>query len=840
MQERRRDIIILSSGPILGAAVGAVTNLITSAWSWWLFLGLVLLVTLAAAATVVTSAPRRSSPANSGNLSSLARRVSTLPARTAVFVDRGRELDRFSGQIKQSTGSVGRPVIYMITGRPGSGKTALATQAAHRIADHYPDAQLFFSFHSHSGEASRLDAHDILINALTVLAPDSLHRVLGMDQLSARWRSDTSGKRMLVVLDDVADLTQATPLLPNSSGCVVIVTGREMIPGIDPDVHIDLGGLSADDAMKMIKEITLRASQVVDDAVLRSLARVYTLPLSIRHVADRLVSGPADRIRVPVSDHEASRDPTSAFRATITSLAEAEQLVFRRAALYPGTHATGATVGALAGIPADDADAALTTLHARGLIGKPDPYGYQFHDLIRAVALEYSDVSDTDADRASARSRLFELTTETLVELNMLINSLPRTDNVVRHSVRTSVAQDEFAALAWLEHYFEDMRAITRLAISHGWPETWRLTGGLSYFMRIRRNVPQAIELNESALQIAVTGGDDLGTAVSHLEIGILQRVISNTPVAQEHINVALPIFIARNDILGEAGCYLERNTIYHYLSRYRDALNSAEQAIQLFEQAENRRGIADANGALGMLNRLLGDYRTALPYLDRALATFVNIGNWRSQAWILIELGTVDRQVGRYEQAAERFVQSRELYDRADDRNGRAWADRELGIVFRMTGNLQEAERILGRSLAVFTEIGSKRNTADASIELATLHRSTGDLALAQQEAMLALEIYQGIGDIRGATWSEIELSVIERSSDYSSSLRRLEGALSVYKQIGDRSGLARTYFELGMAAIMRNDAKVAREYLSTALSIYEAIESPEADVARAQLAVL
>jgi tetratricopeptide (TPR) repeat protein len=838
VRERRRDKVILSLGPILGAAVGAITNLITSAWSWWLFLALILLVSLAAAATVAASAPRRNSLGVSGKVSP-ARQISTLPARTAVFVNRSRELGRFA-TFESSAATAGRPVVYMITGRPGSGKTALATQAAHRLAEHYPDAQLFFGFHSHSGTASRLGAHDVLIDALAVLSPEPVHRSLNMHQLSALWRSDTNGRRMLLVFDDVADLAQAAPLLPNSSGCVVIITGRQMVPGIDPDVHIDLGDLSNADAMAMIREITLRSSQVVDDAVIDSLARVYTLPLSVRHVADRLVSGSIDRIRGLMTDHEGSGDPTRAFRATIASLTEAEQLVFRRAALYPGTHATGATVGALAGIAADEADAALVTLHNLGLVGKPDPDGYQFHDLVRGIALEYLDASDTDAERADARHRLFELTIEILAELNVLINALPRTDTAVGYGVKANIARDEYTALEWYERYFEDMRAIARLAIEYEWYGTWKIACKLSYFMRIRRSVPQAIELIESALQIALTGGDDLGRAVCHLEIGILQRVVGSYVSAQEHVNAALPIFTARSDILGQAGCFLELNTNYHLLSRYKDALESALKALPLFERAGNMRGIAEATAALGMLNRLLGNYRSAWPYLERALAIFADIGSHRNRAWILIELGTVDRQLGRYEQAIGRFTQSRELYDRADDRNGRAWADRELGIAFRMTGNYQEAELKLNRSLEVFTGIGRMRNFADTSIELATLHRLTGELAQARQEAVNALDIYQGIGNIRGASWAEIELSVIERPDDHSSAVRRLERVLSVYTEMGDQSGLARTYFELGAAAIAVNNSKVARDHLNAALSIYETIGSPEADNARAQLATL
>ncbi|CAL9293240.1 hypothetical protein [Streptomyces sp. SudanB52_2052] len=45
---RRREVLLLAAGTVLGAAVGALTNLVTATWNWWLFGALLLLVTLAA------------------------------------------------------------------------------------------------------------------------------------------------------------------------------------------------------------------------------------------------------------------------------------------------------------------------------------------------------------------------------------------------------------------------------------------------------------------------------------------------------------------------------------------------------------------------------------------------------------------------------------------------------------------------------------------------------------------------------------------------------------------------------------------------------------------------
>jgi hypothetical protein len=44
----RRRAIVLAAGPVLGAIAGALTNLVTARWNWWLFIALMVVVTAAA------------------------------------------------------------------------------------------------------------------------------------------------------------------------------------------------------------------------------------------------------------------------------------------------------------------------------------------------------------------------------------------------------------------------------------------------------------------------------------------------------------------------------------------------------------------------------------------------------------------------------------------------------------------------------------------------------------------------------------------------------------------------------------------------------------------------
>ena len=69
-----------------------------------------------------------------------------LPAMVRSFVGRQAELDMLDRLVKsgkEAAGTGGAVVISAIDGMGGVGKTTLAVHAAHRLADRYPDGQLF-------------------------------------------------------------------------------------------------------------------------------------------------------------------------------------------------------------------------------------------------------------------------------------------------------------------------------------------------------------------------------------------------------------------------------------------------------------------------------------------------------------------------------------------------------------------------------------------------------------------------------------------------------------------------------------------------------------------------
>lgn len=837
---RRREVLLLSSGPVLGAAVGAVTNLVTSTWSWWLFGALLVLISLASAgaALVPGGAPSRAGSTGQNP-------PCTLPLGTAVFAGRDRELRRLLDVGPPSSGS--RPLVCAITGRSGSGKTELAVQAAHLLAERYPAGQLFLGYRSHAAAAGRLDPLDALAALLVAVGAAQSPVSLGPAGMSEQWQAVVRHKPLLLVLDDVDDASQVLEVLPRSPHSLVLLTSRRMIPGIDADVHVAIDTLTTEAARSVLHTILRRGSRTVDDAVINDLAATYQLPLTVRHIADRIVAE-----HVPLGPRTGPDGPRlrgvglEPILATIQALEPSHRLVFRQAALHPGPHVTAEIAAALASLSLGDARRSLTVLHRQGLLVRPDPHGYRFHDLVRSMA-QPEDTVQNDEASAQARTRLFELMACSLKRANTFISApmeLPVPDSV---HAGPDVSMTEQQALEWLDHHFDDLRSVTRLAIECAWPNSWWLTAGLAYFMRIRRNLVQAEELNEAALEIALASGDLSGQAHCRAQLGTLHRVSGRYGSAESHCRTAMSIFADlssdeahRNQVRrNQAYCASELGVIQYHLARYADARDTTHQAVDLYRAVPDRRGEADGLGVIGLISRATGDYREAREAFTEAYTIFDGMKNHRNRAWMLIELGTIDRLAGDHHRALTRFSEALDIYSDAADRNGCAWARRERGIVQRCLGHYAEAASLLEAAWREFDDLGSPKNVADARVELGSLHRSMGDLAGARSHAQAAHDMYAGMNNRRGEVWAEVELGALDAAEgQLASAADRFGRARRIYEDIGDRSGKARVQLELGRLELARGDRAKARNHLNAALTLYTQLDAPQSADARDLLA--
>ncbi|MEU9031362.1 transcriptional regulator [Streptomyces sp. NPDC048383] len=212
------------------------------------------------------------------------------PAAPGDFTGRGTEL-------REVLGALGAGQDVVVTGAPGTGKSALALHAAERVRRDFPGGRLYADLRTADG--TPCPPRQALGWFLRALGVDE-HRIPdGVEERTALYRTLLAGRRVLVVLDNAADDTQVCPLLPGGGDSRTVVTGiRPGLAGLAGTRLVRLGPMTPAEATRFLARIVGPERLAADAA---SVARVAEycdrLPLALRIAAARL----ADRPHWPVS-----------------------------------------------------------------------------------------------------------------------------------------------------------------------------------------------------------------------------------------------------------------------------------------------------------------------------------------------------------------------------------------------------------------------------------------------------------------------------------------------------------------------------------------------------------
>ncbi|MEU7525031.1 NB-ARC domain-containing protein [Saccharothrix sp. NPDC042600] len=122
-------------------------------------------------------------------------------------------------------------VISAVDGAAGIGKTTLAVWWAHRVQDRFPDGTLYANLRGY-GPGDPATATEVLDGFLRALGARAERIPADVEARAGLFRSMLVGRRILIVLDNANSADQVRPLLPGSSGCVVVVTSRDSLTGL--------------------------------------------------------------------------------------------------------------------------------------------------------------------------------------------------------------------------------------------------------------------------------------------------------------------------------------------------------------------------------------------------------------------------------------------------------------------------------------------------------------------------------------------------------------------------------------------------------------------------------
>src|SRR5262249_13824221 len=181
-----------------------------------------------------------------------------LPRDVGGFAGRGQQLARLDGLLAAAGGEQPTAVVISaIAGTAGVGKTALAVRWAHRVRDRFPDGQLYVNLRGYDPDQPMSTA-EALARFLAALGVPSQDIPTDVDDRAARYRTETSQRRMSLVWDNASSVEQLRPLLPGTGSCAVVVTSRDSLAGLVA-IHgahrIDLDLLPTGDAQALLRRL---------------------------------------------------------------------------------------------------------------------------------------------------------------------------------------------------------------------------------------------------------------------------------------------------------------------------------------------------------------------------------------------------------------------------------------------------------------------------------------------------------------------------------------------------------------------------------------------------------
>jgi DNA-binding SARP family transcriptional activator len=646
-----------------------------------------------------------------------------LPAPVRLFTGRAAELRALTRMLDDSGDAVS---VCALTGTAGVGKTSTAIYWAHKVAERFPDGQLYVDLHGYD-PADPLPVADALAGFIRALGVAGQDMPADAAQRAALYRSLLSKRSVLILLDNASSVKQVRPLLPGTPGCATLVTSRDALAGLvarDGAERLELGMLPAEDAAALLHALIGTRAETEPQATQELAAECSWLPLALRVAAELAATQPATplaRLVRELADQgtrldrlDAGGDERTAVRTVLSwscrYLDAAAARAFRLLGLHPGGGFEPYAVAALTGSATREARRLLEAL-ARAYLIQPTGAGrHTMHDLLRAYAAEQAGRHDTEPDRRAAITRLLDYYLRTAHAAAMLLNPArdPLTLGPPEPGVVTAPMATRDQAISWFEAEQPALQAAIRhAAVGDLGAHAWQLARMLAGFLALRRHQPESIDVMRIALEAAERIGDVPGQAHTLRELGGALLLADRDQEADGYLRRAQRLHQRLGDQVGEG-------RVHHYLSiarerdgRYPDALRHAQRALALFRAVGHVPGQARALNNVGLYLAHVGEHQRALISCRQAIDLNWEVGDDRGEAAAWDSLGYSHRCLRQDAEAIACYQQAVALYDKADDRSHTAQARARLGDLYNAAGKPRAAREAWQQALDALDELG-------------------------------------------------------------------------------------------------------------------------------------
>lgn len=771
------------------------------------------------------------------------------------LVGRSEEMRRLDELF--AAGRDGAVELVLITGEAGLGKTTLALNWAHCVADEFPDGQLFGDLR---GGQPAVSGADVLTGLLSSLGVPGRSVPTEFNDRVALYRSRTANRRLLVVLDNVVDPADVRALTPTGAGSLVLVTSRQSLSGLVAlqDAHrVSLDPMPTDEAMRLLTALMGAGRVSAEPEAAEALVELCAgSPLALRIAAADVAQGDA------IGDYVAAMRPPEPVTAdTVTPavidhaferLDPRAQLVFRCCGAAPGPTAAPGGVAAMAGLSAADTTSTLDVLQSRGWITTTPSGDVEVHSALKERLVDHDDGT---TDRMH---RLFDwcihsarFAAEVISSGGLQLAAPPRAADLELPQLTTTEQ-----AMAWFRSQEQNLTAVIHRAAAAGHPAAWLLIDGMRLYLERSTQLPMRTELLELGVEAAEAAGDRVATVV--LRTALARRIkVQGDPATAEGLWVAA-LADAETDEL-RSTIELDLAELYYRAGRLDEARERSESALSIPDPSDRQRMIgmnvlasiqrergrvADSRRMLEELVdslegpkltpalwnlavtcREMGDLIPATGYAERALRYAVM--HHASQSYVLDVLARIHIERGNVAEARARAIES---YEHIHGRAAELYVPRAMVTLAWCTGDAEEARALATMAARYARQTSLAQVETDAHLVNAHARLATGRTAEAMVSAAESLRLSAHYGYRALSARSHFIRGRIHREmGDLERALRDVSTAEAEFTACGDRVGLARATH---LRAVMTGDTELAEESNQTLTECGAArVRTPEED---------
>lgn len=692
--------------------------------------------------------------------------------------------------------------VQLIDGMAGSGKTTLAVHLATRLADRYPDAQLYLDLHGHS-ERTPLTPAAAVATLLRQLGIPAEQIPVDLEDRLARWRTELADRRVLVLLDNAASVDQVAPLLPTGRSCLTLVTSRWRLVGLDAGHPVSLPVLDLDEAVTLLGRVAGPERVAAEPkAAAEVTRRCGFLPLAIRLAGARLAHRPSWRIVDLVERLAGARDPLAEFAAGPRSVGGAFALsyaqvspparrLFRLLGVHPDSNFDNAVAAALAELALPDTRDLLDELIDANLVEEPRPGRFRLHDLVQEYARRLLAEPGRRAERFAALERLLDHHLHVAAAIARVLEASNHVAFVLPDPPRADLVEACLPlGTTWFENNRVVLTALPRIAEAEGLLQhCWRLARACWWANYHGGQLSELIEMHTVGLRAA------------------------------ERLNDEAAVALTLN--------YLA--SAHYRLAQFPEAITLMSRSLKVCRRLGLRQWVVSGLMNLGVAYSRNGDHRRGLEFFDEAIKSEdARIGRSRV-AELTNNRGCALAYWGRYEEALRTIRLHMVLVRQLGDLGGLARSFAHAGMIRHRMGDVAPARRLLRTALRLLRRVGNSYGEGEVLNEFGVLEREAGrpgEAARLHREALIAIN---KSGDRVGACASRNLLArAIAEQGDRPSALDLFRRVLQDAQKINNRYEQARALD--GMARCLRStDVSAARAYWTQALALFDQVDVPE-----------